>query len=523
MSTTIAVPTSTVQVLGAPGERHREILSPEALGFLGRLDAAFAGRRLDVLTERRRRADRVASGVPLAFPLTGRAIRADTTWRVAPPAPGLADRRVEITGPPLPRTARQALASGAQVWTADFEDATSPTWANIVGGQLTLLDAAEGRLGTTAADGPTLVVRPRGWHLVEKHLTVDGRPLSASLVDFGLYVFHCARRQLDAGRGPYFSLPKLENREDARLWNDVFLLAQDLLGLPRGTIRATVLIETVPAAFEMEEILYELREHGAGLTAGRWDYLFSLVKTLGHRADFVLADRSQITMTAPFLRAYTDLLVRTCHKRGAHAIGGLAAQIPGGDTATDAAVSATVRRDKEREAEDGFDGTWVAHPGLVPLCRAAFDGVLAGRPHQLDRTRADVEVTAADLLAVRRSGGAPAAEGVRTHVALALRYFDAWLRGTGAVALNGIVEDASTAEIARAQIWQWVRHGCVSREEVRRIVREEAEALGAEYPWARIEDVCKIFERAALARDLPAFFTTDAYTRHLVTTRGGRS
>ncbi|MFF0738778.1 malate synthase A [Streptomyces sp. NPDC004111] len=524
----------TVEVLGAPGDRHDEILTAEALEFLGRLDAAFAGRRLRVLTERRRRAERAASGIPLDFPLTGRAIRADATWRVAPPAPGLVDRRVEITGPPERRTAVNALTSGAQVWMADFEDATSPTWNNIIGGQLTLLDAVARRIGLTTPEGTenrlrenarlaTIAVRPRGWHLVEKHLVVDERPLSASLVDFGLYFFHCAQRQIDAGHGPYFSLPKLENREDARLWNDVFLLAQDLLGIPRGTIRATVLIETVPAAFEMEEILYELREHSAGLTAGRWDYLFSLIKTLGHRSDFVLADRSQITMTAPFLRAYTDLLVRTCHKRGAHAIGGMAAQIPRDDTAADEAAFAAVRLDKGREAEDGFDGTWVAHPGLVELSRTAFDEVLDGRPHQLDRTRGDVDVVAADLLAVPRSGGAPSAEGLRTNVSIALRYFDAWLRGTGAVALNGLVEDASTAEIARAQIWQWIRHQAVSREDVRRVVAEEAGALSAEYPWARVDDVCAIFERASLTRDLPAFFTTDAYARHLVTTAGGRS
>ncbi|MFI0976941.1 malate synthase A [Streptomyces sp. NPDC021093] len=535
MTTTTALRgTGTVQVLGVPGDRHDEILTPGALDFLARLDAAFVHRRLDVLTERRRRAERAASGVPLTFPLTGTAIRADTGWRVAPPAPGLTDRRVEITGPPDRRTAVEALNSGAQVWMADFEDATSPTWHNVIGGQLTLLDAVERRLGFTTADGKeyrlrddadlaTIVVRPRGWHLVEKHLVVDERPLSASLVDFGLYFFHCAQRQIDAGRGPYFYLPKLENREDARLWNDVFLLAQELLGIPRGTVRATVLIETVPAAFEMEEILYELREHGAGLNAGRWDYLFSLIKTLGHRSDFVLADRSQITMTAPFMRAYTDLLVRTCHRRGAHAIGGMAAQIPGQEPAADEAAFAAVRLDKEREAEDGFDGTWVAHPGLVPLSRTAFDDVLGQRPHQIDRTREDVDVAPADLLAVRRSGGTPTPEGIRTNVSIALRYFDAWLRGEGAVPLNGLVEDASTAEIARAQIWQWIRHGCVTRDAVRRIVDEEVAALGAEYPWAQVDEVRALFERAALARDLPAFFTTDAYTRHLVTKSGGRS
>ncbi|GAA3215124.1 hypothetical protein GCM10020256_16460 [Streptomyces thermocoprophilus] len=303
------------------------------------------------------------------------AVRDDPTWRVAPPAPGLTDRRVEITGPPDRRMAVNALNSGAQVWMADFEDATAPLWDNVIGGQLNLLDAIERRIDFTTAEGKeyrlgenlaTIVVRPRGWHLDEEHLEYGGRPVPAALVDFGLYFFHCARRQIDAGRGPYFYLPKLENRYEARLWNDVFVLAQELLGIPRGTIRATVLIETITAAFEMEEILYELREHSAGLNAGRWDYLFSLIKTFGHRTDFLLPDRAKVTMTAPFMRAYTELLVRTCHKRGAHAIGGMAAQVPGKDPATNQAALATVRLDKEREAEDGFDGSWVAHPGARP-------------------------------------------------------------------------------------------------------------------------------------------------------------
>ncbi|MFE0100434.1 malate synthase A [Streptomyces sp. NPDC059009] len=518
--------TSRVRVLGAPRDRHDEILTPEALDFLARLDEAFAARRFDLLAERRRRAERIASGVPLGFPLTTAAVRSDPDWRVAPPAPGLTDRRVEITGPPERRMAVNALNSGAQVWMADFEDATSPTWDNIVGGQLTLLDAIERRIDFTSPEGKeyrlrdrselaTIVVRPRGWHLVEKHLVVDERPLPAALVDFGLYFFHCARRQLDAGHGPYFYLPKLENHHEARLWNDVFVLAQELLGIPRGTIRATVLIETVTAAFEMEEILHQLREHSAGLNAGRWDYLFSLIKNLGHRPDFVLPDRAKVTMTAPFLRAYTELLVRTCHRRGAHAIGGMAAQVPGRDADAHAAALATVRLDKEREAEDGFDGSWVAHPGLVAVCREVFDQVLGERPHQLDRTREDVEVAPADLLAVRRTVGPPTPEGVRANVAVALRYFDAWLHGQGAVALGGLMEDAATAEIARVQIWQWLRHRLVDRDTVLRILDEEAAALGAEHPWARVDEVRALFERTALGRELPAFFTTDAYTRHL--------
>ncbi|NKI41989.1 malate synthase A [Streptomyces physcomitrii] len=523
MSTTAV--THRVEVLGTPGERYEEILTPEALDFLGRLDQAFSTRRFDLLAERRRRAERLASGAALDFSRATPAVRADPGWRVAPAAPGLVDRRVEITGPPDRRMTINALNSGACVWMADFEDATSPTWRNIVGGQLNLLDAVERRIDFTTPEGKeyrlgenlaTLVVRPRGWHLVEKHLVVDGRPLSASLVDFGLYFFHCAQRQIDAGHGPYFYLPKLENHYEARLWNDVFLLAQELLGIPRGTVRATVLIETITAAFEMEEILYELREHSAGLNAGRWDYLFSLIKNFAHRPDFVLPDRDRVTMTAPFLRAYTELLVRTCHRRGAHAIGGMAAQVPGKDAAADEAAFAKVRLDKEREAEDGFDGSWVAHPGLVPLCREVFDGVLGEHPHQVARTREDVEVTAAELLAVREAGGPPTDAGVRANIAVSLRYFDAWLRGQGAVALHGLMEDAATAEIARVQIWQWVRHGAVSRESVERLLDEELTALGAEYPWARVEDLREIFERTALARELPAFFTSDAYARHLV-------
>lgn len=506
MSTTAL--THHVRVLGAPGRRHDEILTPAALDFLGHLAAAFGERRQDLMRERRRQALRLAAGTPLDFPMVTSAVRADPTWRVAPAAPGLTDRRVEITGPPDRRTASDALDSGAQVWVADFEDATSPTWDNVIDGQIALLDVGERHA--------TLVVRPRGWHLDEEHLAYDGRPVPAALVDFGLYFFHCARRRIEAGQGPYFCLPKLENRYEARLWNDVFVLAQELLGIPRGTVRATVLIETVTAAFEMEEILYELREHSSGLGAGRWDYLFSLIKTFGHRTDFLLPDRARVTMTAPFMRAYTELLVRTCHKRGAHAIGCMSAHVPGGEPAADEAALAQVRLDKEREAEDGFDGSWVAHPGLVPVCREVFDGVLGARPHQIDRTRDDVEVTPSDLLSVRRISGPPTADGVRTNVTVALRYFAAWLRGQGAVAVGGLMEDAATAEIARVQIWQWLRHGVVGRETVLRLLDDELVALGAEYPWAPVDEIRALFERTTLAGELPLFFTPDAYTRHLV-------
>ncbi|MFI5999303.1 malate synthase A [Streptomyces sp. NPDC051366] len=525
-------PTRTVQVHGTPGERHEEILTPAALDFIGRLDAAFAPRRLELFKERQRRYTNLAAGSPLDFSRATSAVRADPGWRVAPPAPGLTDRRVEITGPPDRRMTVNALNSGARVWMADFEDATAPTWDNVIGGQLNLLDACQRRIDFTTPEGKeyrlgtdlaTIVVRPRGWHLTEEHLTVDGRPVPASLVDFGLYFFHCAQRQIDAGYGPYFYLPKLENRYEARLWNDVFLLAQELLGIPRGTVRATVLIETITAAFEMEEILYELREHSSGLNAGRWDYLFSLIKNFGHRTDFLLPDRAKVTMTAPFMRAYAELLVRTCHKRGAHAIGGMAAHVPSKDAAANEAALAKVRLDKEREAEDGFDGSWVAHPGLVPVCREVFDGVLGERPHQIDRTREDVSVRASDLLSVRRISGPPTTEGVRANVAVSLRYFDAWLRGSGAVALYGLMEDAATAEIARVQLWQWLRHRLITRDEVLRLIDTACAALAAERPDALVGEARGILERNALGRELPAFFTPDAYTRHLVRRTEARS
>ncbi|WP_333742888.1 malate synthase A [Streptomyces ardesiacus] len=522
---TTTAPTQQLRVLAAPGHRHDEILTPDALDFVGKLVETFTSRRRDLMKERRRQVLRLASGSPLDFPMVTARVRSDADWRVAPPAPGLTDRRVEITGPPEHRMAINALNSGAKVWMADFEDATAPLWDNVVGGQLTLLDAVERRIDFTTPEGKeyrlggqlaTIMVRPRGWHLDEEHLEYGGHPVPAALVDFGLYFFHCAQRQIDAGYGPYFYLPKLENRYEARLWNDVFLLAQELLGIPRGTIRATVLIETITAAFEMEEILYELREHSAGLNAGRWDYLFSIIKTFGHRTDFLLPDRAKVTMTAPFMRAYTELLVRTCHRRGAHAIGGMAAQVPGRDTAANEAALAKVRLDKEREAEDGFDGSWVAHPVLVPVCREVFDGVLGERPHQLDRTRDEVEVTPADLLSVRRISGPPTTDGVRTNISVALRYYAAWLRGQGAVALDGLMEDAATAEIARVQIWQWLRHRVVGRETVEQILDDEIAALGAEYPYTSIEDVRAIFEQTALQCELPLFFTPGAYSGHLV-------
>ena len=524
---------SPVQVRGEPVHRQDEVLIPDALEFLAALDRRFAGARVDLLERRRRRRLRLASGAErLDFLPQTSAIRDDPTWRVAPPAAGLEDRRVEITGPPQRTMTVNALNSGAKVWLADFEDATSPTWGNVIGGQLNLSDAIAGRLDFTAGAGKryrvggdpaTIVVRPRGWHLVEKHLVVDGHPIPAALVDFGLYLFHCARPQLDRGSGPYFYLPKLEGHLEARLWNDVFCYAQELLGLPMGTIRATVLIETITAAFEMEEILHELREHSAGLNAGRWDYIFSIIKTFGRQPGFVLPDRAQVRMTVPFMRAYTDLLVRTCHRRGAHAIGGMAAFIPSRDPAINDRAFAHVRVDKEREASAGFDGSWVAHPALVPVCRQVFDRHLGERPHQHERRRDDVVVTAADLTDFASAGGEVTEVGLRNNIGVALRYLRAWLGGTGAVAIFDLMEDAATAEIARCQVWQWLRHGvrladgrAIDRELVDKLLAEEFAAIESEgdddTDLLRARD---LFAEITLRTYLPEFFTAQAYATHL--------
>ncbi|MFJ9456791.1 malate synthase A [Kitasatospora sp. NPDC101447] len=528
---------SRIEVLGAHEDRFDEILTPEALAFLARLHDRFADRRAELLAERGRRAAALAAGATLDFLPETRAVREDRTWRVAGAGPGLHDRRVEITGPPERRMTVNALNSGAKVWLADFEDATSPTWHNLVSGQLNLLDAIDRRIDDTTPDGrryyvgddpATIVVRPRGWHLDEQHLLIDGRPAVGALVDFGLYLFHCGRPQIAAGSGAYFYLPKLESHHEARLWNEVFTFAQAELGIPHGTIRATVLIETITAAFEMDEILYELREHAAGLNAGRWDYLFSLIKNFAqHGPRFVLPDRATLTMTQPFMRAYTDLLVRTCHRRGAHAIGGMAAAIPQRDPEANAVALTKVRADKEREAGDGFDGSWVAHPGLVATCRTAFDAVLGDHPNQLDRTREDVEVTAADLLGVHRlTAGLPTEQGLRANVAVALRYLVAWLDGSGAVAVFGLMEDVATAEISRCQIWQWQHHctrltggSLVTPDTVRRLIdRERAALLADGVDPVLVDDAVRILEETALGADLPAFLTTEAYARHLVHT-----
>jgi malate synthase len=531
-----------IEVVGPSGARYGEILTPEALEFVAKLQGEFAERRHHLLEARAERRRQVAAGVDFDFRADTRHIREDMTWRVAPPAPGLVDRRVEITGPTEKKMTVNALNSGAKVWLADFEDANSPTWANMVEGHLNLIDAIDRRIDFELPSGKayrlgdelaTIVVRPRGWHLTEKHLQIGGEPVSASLVDFGLYFFHCARRQLDNGLGPYFYLAKLESHEEARLWNDVFVRAQELLGIPRGTIRATVLIETIPAAFEMEEILYELREHSAGLNAGRWDYIFSVIKYFRTRGEsFVLPDRAAVTMTVPFMRAYTELLVRTCHRRQAHAIGGMSAFIPSRrDPEVNAKALEQVRLDKEREAGDGFDGSWVAHPDLVPVVREIFDKVLGDRPNQVDRQRDDVRVTAAQLLDIPSTPGGVTEQGLRANVGVGIAYLESWLRGNGAAAINNLMEDAATAEISRSQVWQWLHEGTrlddgrtVTRELVVGILDdEEATRSAAAGPANRFADARKLFEEVALSEEYPTFLTIPGYSRYLVDTQARRA
>jgi len=530
--------TPAIEVRGPLRERYDEILTAEALGFLAELHDRFAGRRHDRLADRMRRRYEIGNGHDPRFRDDTARIRDDASWRVAGAGPGLEDRRVEITGPTDPKMTINALNSGAKVWLADQEDATSPTWRNVIEGQLSLFDAIRGQLSFTSAEGkryevtaaetPTIVMRPRGWHLVEEHLGFtdrSGRSLAASgsLVDFGLYAFHNAHRLIENGAGPYFYIAKLESSEEAKLWDDVFSFTERRLGLAHGTIRATVLIETLPAAFEMEEILYELRDHCAGLNAGRWDYIFSIIKNYrGRGARFVLPDRSEVTMTVPFMRAYTELLVKTCHKRGAFAIGGMSAFIPNRrDPEVTERAFEKVAADKKREAGDGFDGTWVAHPDLIPVARAEFDAVLGDRPNQLDRQRDDVEVTAAQLIDVH-IGRPITAAGVHGNVSVAIRYMEAWLRGLGAVAIDNLMEDAATAEISRSQVWQWI-HQDRSTEDGTRITREYIEGLIAQVlgeverrDGDRFDDAAEVFRDVALGAEFPSFLTLGAYSRFLV-------
>ncbi|PPK98197.1 malate synthase [Kineococcus xinjiangensis] len=534
---TLRTPPADVQVHAPLGPRYEEILTPAACEFLGVLDDVVAPRREELLRTRRERRRRIGLGQEsLDFRRDTQWIRDDPTWSVPPAPADLVDRRVEITGPPTRKMTVNALNSGADGWMADFEDATTPTWGAVVEGQLNLVDALDRRIDFTDESGrryelgehlPTIHVRPRGWHLVEKHLWIDGRPLSASVVDAGLYLFHCARRQLERGSGPYLYLPKLESAAEARLWNTLLLRAQELLGLPAGTVRVTVLVETLPAAFEMEEILYELRPHATALNAGRWDYLFSVLKTFSAAPEqHVLPDRSSLTMETPFLRAYTELLVRTCHRRGAHAIGGMAAFVPDRrDPERTRAALERVRGDKEREARDGFDGSWVAHPGLVATCREVFDQALGSRRNQLLRRRCDVDVTAADLLDLASAPGQPTAAGLRSGISVALRYLQAWLAGSGAVTVDSLMEDAATVEIVRSQVWQQVRARAVlddgtrvGRGLVEELVDAEAARLRRQgEAGEHLPDAVELFLQVSTAEEFVPFFTTPAYGRHIAT------
>jgi malate synthase len=495
--------------------RTDDVLTAEAVEFLTDLDREFRDRRAELLARRAERLGRLAGGeLPDFLPDTATVRGGD--WRIAPFPDEIADRRVEITGPVERKMVINALNSGAKVFMADFEDANSPTWENCIQGQRNLTEALERTISLDTGEKryelndvlAVLFVRPRGWHLEERHFEVDGAPASASLFDFGLYFLRNHARN-----GRYLYLPKLESHLEARLWNDAFGFAQDRLGVPRGTIKATVLIETILAAFEMDEILDELREHSAGLNAGRWDYIFSVIKKLGRRPEFVLPDRADVTMAVPFMRAYCELLVRTCHRRGAHAMGGMAAFIPSRrDPEVNAIALERVREDKDREASQGFDGTWVAHPDLVPVAMESFDRVLGDRPNQIDRVP-DGETRAADLLNVASTPGDVTEDGLRNNVSVGIQYLAAWLEGSGAVAINNLMEDAATAEISRSQIWQWLHHGRISPEDVRRVTDQEVARLGDGYDDARA-----IFERIATEPEYVEFLTLPAYDRLVATT-----
>ncbi len=519
-----------VRVTGSVTPAFEAILTSEALGFVADLDRTFGERRRDLLARREKRQKELDAGrLPDFLPET-RSIR-QGDWRIDPVPRDLRDRRVEITGPVDRKMIINALNSGASAFMADFEDSHSPVWEGTIQGQINLRDAVRGDIRHSAPGSKeyrlnqktaVLMVRPRGWHLDEKHVLVDGRPITAGIFDFALYLFHNARHLIARGTGPYFYLPKLESHLEARLWNDVFVAAQERLSIPPGTIKATVLIETIPAAFEMDEILHELRQHAAGLNCGRWDYIFSMIKRLRGRSEFIFPDRAQVTMTAHCMHSYSLLAIKTCHRRGAHAMGGMAAQIPiKDDPAASEAALANVRADKEREARDGHDGTWVAHPGLVAVAREEFDRHMPG-PNQIDRLRDDVEVTARDLLTVPQ--GTITEGGLRTNVRVGVQYLEAWLRGNGCVPLYNLMEDAATAEISRTQVWQWIRHPKgilddgrkVTLDLFRRVLHEEMAALhgrlgdaafraGAYYEAARMFD-------AIIANDvLEEFLTLRAY------------
>jgi malate synthase len=503
------------------------VLTADALRFVAAIGRRFGSERDRILARRRDVQRRVRAGALPDFLPDTRAVR-EGDWTVAPSPADLTDRRVEITGPVEQKMMINALNSGAQVFMADFEDALSPPWTNVIAGQVNCMDAVRRVLTYTSPEGKayrlgerlaTLVVRPRGWHLHEKHVLLDGRIMAASLFDFGMYFFHNAAELLARGSGPYFYLPKLESHLEARLWNEIFEFAQDTLGIPSGSIRATVLVETILAAFEMDEILYELRDHAAGLNAGRWDYLFSVIKNFRERPEFVLPDRSQLTMTVPFMRAYTELLVSTCHRRGAHAIGGMAAFIPSRkDPEVNASALARVREDKGREATDGYDGAWVAHPDLVPVVAEVFEARLGGQPHQKERQRTDVRVGQAELLDARVPGGSITQAGLDNDISVGLQYLARWLEGSGAVAINNLMEDTATAEIARAQLWQWIRHSVrtetgepVTVERCRARLVDILARLEADGVPGRLRDAAGLLDELISAQEFPEFLTLSAY------------
>ena len=507
------------------------VLTDDALEFVATLDRQFHLRRDELLKTRAAKRAEIARTGQLDFLPETAQIRAGD-WQVCTAPVDLQDRRVEITGPTDPKMAINALNSGAKVWLADLEDSNTPHWANVVEGQVVLYGVARKELNFTSPEGKkymlnkdaslaTMVVRPRGWHFDEKHFVVDGQPVVAAIFDVGLHLFNNAKELTARGSGPYFYLPKMESHLEAKMWNEIFAAAQDILGIPYGTIRATVLIETIPAAFEMDEILYELRDHVSGLNAGRWDYLFSIVKNFRDAGeDFILPDRASLTMTAPMMRAYTELLVQTCHKRGAFAMGGMAAFIPSRkDIEINKIAFEKVRADKEREANDGFDGSWVAHPDLVPVCAEIFDRVLAGKPNQIDRKRPEVHVTAADLLSVNLTPGSVTEAGLRQNIDIALQYLAAWLDGNGAAAIHNLMEDAATAEISRSQIWQQVRNKVTysdtgrtaSEELVREVLAEEEEGLlAADFSAESLRRASKLFQRVSLNPEYVDFLTLPA-------------
>ena len=524
-----SIPMSEIQITEHP--RRDQVFTPDATDFIANLVCEFRDERNELLDARKVRQADFESGLRPDFPEETKSIREDN-WQVSPPPEEIADRRVEITGPTERKMMINALNSGARVFMADCEDSSTPTWENVLEGQINIRDAFRRELALETGEKKyrlneeiaTLFIRPRGWHLSEKNVVIDGLAAPASLIDFGLVIFHNAQSVIQKGNGPYFYLPKLESYKEARLWNKVFCYAQETLGIPHGSIRATVLIETILAAFEMDEILYELKDHSAGLNAGRWDYIFSVAKKFSSDPAFVLPDRSDVTMTVPFMRAYTELMVATCHKRGAHAIGGMSAFIPNrrDPEVTEEALE-KVAADKSREATDGCDGTWVAHPDLVEIAIEEFNKVLQNKPNQIDRLREDVSVSAQDLLSIDQTGGAITLEGLRINVEIGLRYIASWLAGTGAAAINNLMEDAATAEISRAQVWQWVHHEkdldngqTVTADLVKDIIQQEIAAIEEDmgtdlfntFPFDKAQ---KVFEEVALADEFVDFLTLPAY------------